>query len=232
MENNILLKYMGKRFNPKIELKNPQNPGPVITFSREAGCPAKRIAKLLALTLNKRKSENAKNWKCISKEILSESAKELELNPSRIKYVFDFEERGAWDDIMSSLSLKYYKSDRKIRKTIADVIRTIAEQGNIIIIGRGSVAITRDMPNSFHIHLEAPLDWRVEMLCEKAKMKYEEAKQYAIETDKKRAKFRDSFYGQNTDYTKFDVTFNCMTFKDDEIVKAIINLLEIRGLIK
>ncbi|MFC2137218.1 AAA family ATPase [Bacteroidota bacterium] len=231
MENNILLKYMEKRFSKKKEQITSEIPGPVITLSRESGCPAKRIAKILALSLNKRKESKTPNWKCVSKEILNESAKELELNPSQIKYVFDFEQRGVWDDIMSSLSSKYYKSDRKIRKTIADVIRTISEQGNVIIIGRGSVAITRDLPNSFHINLEAPLEWRAEMISLKAKMKLEEARHYAIETDKKREKFRDSFYGQDTDYTRFDVTFNCMTFKDEEIVNAIIKLLEIRGLI-
>ena len=223
---------MEKRFHIKKEQKKAEKSGPVITISRETGCPANRIAKRLALSLNKMKESKASNWKCVSKEILNESAKELELNPSQIKYVFDFEQRGVWDDIMSSLSTKYYKSDRKIRKTIADVIRIIAEQGYAIIIGRGSVAITRDMPNAFHVNLEAPLDWRAEMLAIKHNMKPEVARQFAIETDKKRLKFRESFYGHSTDYTRFDVTYNCMTFTDDEIIKSIISLLTIRGLIK
>jgi len=223
---------MEKRFNTKKEPKKTENPGPVITISRETGCPAERIAKQLALSLNKRKESKSPHWKCVSKEILKESAKELELNPSQIKYVFDFEQRGAWDDIMSSFSTKYYKSDRKIRKTIAEVIRTIAEQGNVIIIGRGSVAITRDMPNAFHVNLEAPLDWRTEMIAIKYNMKPDEARQFAIETDKNRMKFRESFYGRSTDYTRFDVTYNCMTFTDDEIIKSITSLLLIRGMIK
>ena len=50
----------------------------------------------------------------------------------------------------------YYKSDLKIRTTIAKVIRKFANEGNAIIVGRGGVAITRDIPLSLHIFLEAP----------------------------------------------------------------------------
>lgn len=232
MDNNILLKYMERRFNKKEEKESPIEAGPVITISRETGCPAKRIARLLALALNKRNQNKNIHWKCVSKEILYEAARELDMNPSQIKYVFDFEQRGIWDDILSSFSTKYYKSDRKIRSTIAEVVRAVSEQGHVIIIGRGSVAITRDIPNSFHINLQAPLEWRAEILIEKSGMKIDEAREFALETDSKREKFRNSFYGNNTDYTRFDVSFNCMTFSDEEIVTAIINMLEYRGLVK
>lgn len=232
MENNILLRYMEQRYKKFIvEKKSIIEPGPVITISRETGCPAKRIAKLLALNLNKRK-EKERSWKCVSKEILTESARELELHPSKIEYVFEYETRGTWDEIFQSLSTKYYKSDRKIRKTIASVIRSIAEQGNVIIIGRGSVAIAHDLPKSLHINLEAPLIWRAEMLCHIHGFKtVKEAQKYAIDTDKKRERFRNSFYGKNTDYTRFDVTFNSMSFTDEEIVESIINIMELRKLI-
>ena len=233
MEPNILMKYMEQRFKKNVVdgKKKIKESGPVITISRETGCPAKRIAKHLTLILNKKRVKKDHHWKCISKEILKEAAKELDLEPSKIKYVFDFEQRSTWDEILHSLTTKYYKSDRKIRKTISDVIRTIATTGYVIIIGRGSVAITHDIPKSIHINLEAPLEWRAEMLCEKMHVKIEEAKKYALETDKKREQFRNSFYGKNTDYTRFDITFNCMKLSDEEIVNSIVKILEMRGLI-
>nr|MDA3822587.1 hypothetical protein [Bacteroidales bacterium] len=54
-------------------------PGPVVTISRELGCPAKRVACKLSEELNKIKSKKAKDhkWRWISKEILNESAKAL-----------------------------------------------------------------------------------------------------------------------------------------------------------
>ena len=232
MESNILLKYMEQRFKKNVvEKKKIVEPGPVITISRETGCPANRIAKHLALTLNKIREKKDHNWKCVNKEILGHSAKELDMNPSQIQYVFDYEKRSTWDDIMQSLATKYYKSDRKIRKIIADVIRSIANAGHVVIIGRGSVVIAHDIPKSFHVNLEAPLQWRIDMLCEKKGLAKEEAEKYAKETDKKREEFRNSFYGKNTDYTRFDVVFNCMSFTDEEIVSAIVHMIKLRKII-
>ncbi len=227
------MKYMEQRFKKNVEeeMKIIKDPGPVITISRETGCPAKRISKLLALTLNKKRTKKDYNWKCVSKEILNEAAKELNLEPSKIQYVFDFEERSTWDEILNSLSTRYYKSDRKIRRTISGVIRTIASNGHVIIIGRGSVAITHDIPQSLHINLEAPIVWRSEMLCEKMDISIKEAKKYIHDTDKKREKFRNSFYGKHTDYTRFDIKFNCMRFTDEEIVNSIVNIMQLRGMI-
>ena len=50
-------------------------PGPVVTISREVGCPAKTIASQLTDRLNKMKKVKAKDhpWRWISKEILQKS---------------------------------------------------------------------------------------------------------------------------------------------------------------
>jgi len=170
-------------------------------------------------------------WRWINKEILSESAKELEVDPSEIKYVFDYEQKSFFDEILTSQSRKYYKSDRRIRKTIANVIRNIACEGNVIIIGRGGVAITRDIIKSLHIMIEAPLEWRAVRVSEKYCMSIEEAKKYATEIDKKRQQFRDYFHGRGSDYSSFDIKFNAMTISIDEMAEAIIKMMQIRNLI-
>ncbi len=226
-----LLKYMSERFQKEIE--KTKQPGPVLTISRQFGCPAKPIAKKLAEGLTerlKRKGQD-KEWRVISKEILFEAAKELELDPSNIKYVFDYKKKGILDDILSAHLNKYYKSDRKIRNTIAKVIRNLSYDGHAIIIGRGGVAITKDIPRSLHINLEAPLEWRAVRIAEKEEMSQEDARNLAIDIDKKRQEFRDYFQGKNTDYTRFDMTFNCMTLTVDEIVNSIIEMILQRGLL-
>ena len=157
-----LSKYLTQRYTES--LKKLDYEGPVITISRESACPAKKVAARLVTQLNSIKSPGAKKipWRWIDKEILSESARELDLDPKEIEYIFKFEKKNFFDDILSSQSRKYYKSDRAIRKTVAGVIRNIASEGNVIIIGRAGVAITREMERSLHIMLEAPLNWRVE----------------------------------------------------------------------
>ena len=167
----------------------------------------------------------------VTKEIMSESAKELQVDPAKIKYVFDYEQKGLIDDILSSHLNKYYKSDRKIRNTVGRVIRNIACEGYAVVVGRGGVAITRDISHSLHINLDAPLEWRVLRISEKNLLTLEDAEKYAHDIDRKRKQFREYFEGKNTDYTKFDLTFNCMTLSIDEIVKVILKAVEVRKLI-
>lgn len=154
----------------------------------------------------------------------------MQLEPEKIKYVFDYGKKGLLEDFFSSFS-NYYQSDRKIRVTIGKVIRDIAVQGHVIIIGRGGIAITHDIPNSLHINLEAPLEWRAAMISQKYDITLEEAKLKAIDIDKKRKEFRDFFQGKNNDYTIADVTINCMAFSIDEIANIISKIVEIRNLI-
>ena len=208
-------------------------PGPVITLSREVGCPAKIVATALIKRLNSMKRDRAKEhpWRWISKEIMMESAKELQVDSSQIQHVFDYKKRGVLEDLLMAQSKDYYKSDMKIRTTIAKVIRNFANAGNAIIVGRGGVAITRDIPKSLHIYLEAPLEWRALRVADKHNFTIDQARSYAQNIDKKRSTFRDFFQGKGNDYTRFDIKLNCMTLEPNELIDVIIGGMRTRSMI-
>jgi len=208
-------------------------PGPVVTIARDLGCPSKILASRLIEKLNTLDYKFSKKipWKWISKEILEESAKDLGVELAEIQYVFDYKTHGVLEDLLLSHSKKFYKSDRKIRDTVAKVIRNFAEEGNAIIVGRGGVAITRDIPKSLHIKLEAPLEWRALRTSEKHNITIEQAKKYCIEIDKKREDFRNYFQGKGNDYTRFDLSFNCMTIDSEEIASIIVEAMKIRKIL-
>ena len=229
--NIDLLKYMSDRIQE--EGGRFREAGPVITISREYGCPSKVVASRLAEELTRKAFVKGKDikWKYITKEIMAESARALEVDPEKIKYVFQYEQKSMLDDILSAQFTKYYISERKIRNTVAKVIRNMAYEGNVIIVGRGGVAIAHDIPKSLHIMLEAPLDWRILRVAENYHITQDEAKKTAIEVDKKRREFREYFQGKNTDYTRFDLTFNCMTFSIEEMVQILLKAAEIRKLL-
>jgi len=207
--------------------------GPVITIAREYGCPSKLIACRLAEELSNKVSAKGRTtpWKFVTKEILWESARELQIDPARIKYVLDNERGGIFDNVLLAQFSKYYKSDRKIRNTIAKVIRNMAREGHVIIVGRGGVAITRDIPESLHIMLKAPLEWRIARISENYHITPLEARKSALAVDLQRKEFRESFRGKNNDYTWFDLTLNCMTLSIDEIVGIIVNAARIKHLV-
>jgi len=226
-----LIKYMSDRLQE--QRKAEQTPGPVVTISRLHGCPAKKVATQLAMALNQRAEDKtqSKPWKWISKEIMDESAKVLQVDPEEIKHIFEYEPKSAFGEILSAHFNKYYKSDRKIRNTIKKVVNNIAYEGNVIIVGRGAVAITHHFEQSLHIHLEAPLEWRALRISETKNISIEEARELAEDIDLKRKQFREYYAGKDTDYNWFDVTFNSMTLSVEEIVETILKMLELRKFI-
>jgi cytidylate kinase len=225
-----LLKYMEDRIHN--ERDTLREAGPVITLSREYGCPSKLIACRLADELSAKMYVKGKDvkWKMVTKEIMAESAKALEVEPEKIKYVFQYESKSIIDDIISAQFTKYYKSERKIRNTVAKVIRNMAFEGHVIIVGRGGVAILHDLPKSLHIMLEAPLEWRMLRIAENYHISMAEARKMAIEVDRNRKEFREYFQGKNSDYTRFDIRINCMVFRIEEIVSLIMKAAELRKL--
>jgi len=233
---NILLKYMVERFNleqegSKIQQKNL----PFITISREYGCPAKDVAAMIVARLNEanEKNKNVQAWTWISKEILQAASSELNIGTSRIDKIFNDEKRGTIDEILNALSDKYYQSDRKILKTIDKVIYDFATKGNVVIIGRGGMSVTRDLGTGLHVRLFAPPDWRLDKLMKSGKYKtLAEAGKASKQADFKRNELLKSI--SKSDYSfedDFDVYYNCKYLSIEEIVSSLIELLRHKKLI-
>jgi cytidylate kinase len=101
----------------------------------------------------------------------------------------------------------------------------------VVIVGRGGVSITHDIPRSLHVKLEAPLEWRALRISEKCSLSLDEARKECNDIDSKRQLFREYFQGKNSDYTRFDISLNCMTLSIEEIVRIIIKAVEVKKLI-
>ncbi len=233
--SNVLAEYMKKRVQNSLEQlnKSKTKTGPVVTISRECGCPAKHLAGLLVNRLNIIESSNRSHhtWRWIGKEILEDSAHELHLNPNFVKEMVNKEDVNMVNDMIASLSHKPYPSDTKVKKTVSEIIRGFAESGHFIIVGRGGVSITRDMPNSLHIRLQAPLEWRINNVSSREMISLSEAKKKIAQIDAQRNQLHHYFVGKDPDNTLFDVVFNYSTLSDDEIIGAIVNMMELKDMI-
>ena len=228
---NVLLKYLEDRYKYHITEEESESPGPVITISRDFGCPANLCANDLAELLSKKGDKDEEPWKVISKEILEQASKELGLTPEKIEFVFNFEKRSMVDEVLEALSAKYYKSERKIRNTIKDVIRAMGEKGRVIIVGRAGSAILKDIPNSLHVKLIAPLDFRVNGVSRRHQISHSEAKKLTLDMDKKRTLLRNEFAGKKVSTEDYDIILNCKSLKSDELVEIVAPAAEVKGLI-
>jgi cytidylate kinase len=222
---NLLFQYMQNRFL-EMQRNQPGESAPFVTISRDFGCPAKIIAQMLAEKLNDRAGKgNTQKWISVSKEILEESAKKLELEPGKLKHIFSAVEKGVIDDVLASFSSNYNSSIR-IKKTIRDVIRSIAMKGHVIIVGRGGVAITHGYPGSLHVRLQAPIEWRIREVASHFNVPETEAQKMISETDKKRTALIGIFLGHEPENSLFDLILNCKTLTKENIVSTILSTME------
>lgn len=229
--DNLFFQYMMERGRQIVD--PPQKPGPVITLSREYGCYATRIAQLLAarLTSFSEAKPDGRCWTWFSNEILTEAAQKLETDPSSIAHIFGAEERDLLLDIIDSFSVKKYVSDSYIKHTITTVVRSYAEKGNAIIVGRAGCVITKDIEQSVHVRLIAPIDWRVKHIRDRFKVSESAAHKMIAENDEKRRQFMKFFRGDLPDADLFDAVMNRGTMSEDEIVESIIGIVKARKLV-
>lgn len=221
---------MNERIRPEIE-KNIETPGPVITISRECGCSGRLFAEKLTERINHKINNQTQNWKWVNKEILCLASKALRINPNQIKDLLKAEDKNFLEEIASSFTTKYYASDSRIKRVIKDVVRHLAVDGNVVIVGRGSEALTQDIQRSLHVKLYAPLRWKVNVISNRNKISEEEAEKLVVKTDKRRLKFVDDYLIKKQDKVVYDIDFNCAKFSQEEIIDMILKAIEIKSLI-
>ena len=193
-----------------------------LTLSRQTGCNGTGIAIDMVKAL---KTEGHK-WSFMNKEVLEEAANKLRVDPSKIQYVFENKKKTHMDEVIAALSSKYYRSDKKVRKTITEVIRYYANQGNIIIVGRAGVATTSDLPGGLHLRFTAPYEWRLNALKRRAEFKDEDIAAFIKKHDAKKKMLIEDYYGKDLSEIQFDLTINCAAFTRPQIISMIVNAMK------
>ncbi|MBN1984914.1 MAG: cytidylate kinase-like family protein [Prolixibacteraceae bacterium] len=228
---NSLLIYLNKRLHEESSYKKEPatTAGPVITISREVGCNGLKLANLMAEKFNREKMET--DWKVLSKEIFYKSAKELDLEPERVRKMLKQTDRYTFDEILKAFQYKQFKSERKITKTVYDVVRSFSIDGFCIIVGRAGHIIAGDIKNALHLRLVAPFDYRVKVIMENNKLSREEATVFIQHVEKERIAFRKAILqGRKVD-DFFDLTINRASFSDEKVVDIVECAAKEKGLL-
>jgi cytidylate kinase len=229
--SDSFVKYFQERF--KIEAKKTNMPGPVVTISREFGCDAKTLAALLASKLNELYLPIGaiQTWAVVGKDILLETARQLQTDSKKIEYVFSFEQRNLVDDFLLSLSSKNHLSDWFVKEAIKKVIREFAETGYSIIIGRAGAQIARDIDKSLHIRLIAPFEHRKQLVMKKYDLLEKDAEKKTKEMDHNREKLISMFVKETNCHDCYDVYYNIRFLSQEQICNSIISLMQLKKLI-
>lgn len=97
-------------------------------------------------------------------------------------------------------------SDSLYMKTMTAIIRELGDRGNIVVLGRGSQMILRELPGALHVLTLAPVELRVQRLATREAISEEEA-QRVHESDRARAAFHRRFWRVDVnDPSLYDLT--------------------------
>jgi cytidylate kinase len=199
----------------------------VITIEREYGSGAAEIAKRIA---------NRLGWKLWDQLLTNEIARLMECE-SRV--VEEHEEkrdplyyrlmrafmRGSFEGSLNAPRLKMADTDC-IREVAERVVKRAAEEGECVIVGRGSAYYLGGRRDAFHVLVYAPLDEKVRRLRAGGKSE-SEAVQLAETVDRDRAAFIKQYFGVEwPDRQRFDLMINS-TIGEEIVVEVILNSIKL-----
>ena len=166
----------------EIGVIKPSRPGPIITIAREHGTAGKRIGAIVAQRLD---------IPLYCKEMTALAAQESGLDRN---FVSDLNE-----DSPNMLYDMYLSTNVVQRAVIAqeEVIRTIADNGSCIIVGRAADYVLRDYENVVRVFIHAPKEHRIANIMEMYGDTREEAIKHIHHSDAARSGYYRNISGQN-----------------------------------
>lgn len=225
----------------------------VITISREAGCGGESIAELASHKLGfKFFNKELIKYIAVLSDKTEEEVKKFdeEINKnirSAVKRLFDnglfsnpfkdikseCEENGEEnEECEGKESLSYFDTysevepvfnSRRFMKMSEIIIKNLATTSNCMIVGRGSQFILENEPNTLHLRLAAPLEYRVARFMQKENISEAKAAENIKAMEKKRNEYVKHFYKKDiSDFSSYHAVINVSKYTEAEAAELIV----------
>ena len=202
---------------------------PLITISRMAGTNAHGIGRFIIMRLAESADPDLNaGWDLFDQKLCALIAQNKSLDADYDMLVNDKYRGGGLHRLVYELLIGT-PQEYRIQKKIEEVIRLLARLGKVIIIGRGGFQLARHMPGAIHLHLVAPLEYRVQTVMKFDNLTEEAAVRKIKETDEERTRFLKKHHNCDLrDSANFDLVWNVASFPTSEIVNATAELVRSR----
>jgi len=202
-----------------------------ITISRQMGSGGTYIGYLAAKELG---------FRYLDREILQQAANKLGIEPCMLER-YDGRSASLMENIIQSfcfstpempnlppLRRPVYNKDLFVLES--KIMKEVADRCNAIIIGRGGFYILKDRPDTIHIFVHAPLDYRIERIMKVQKIAdKKEAQKMIEESDHERTKFiRDMVSTDWCDARNYHLCIDSSVIGLPNCVKMITKLVSIK----
>jgi cytidylate kinase len=200
-----LLEYNRKQVQKAGSHQRKQKQRPCITLSREYGCEGYPVAELLREEMTRLSGEE---WLLMDKALLEAVARNHNLSEEVLLGLG--EKNRILDEVLATFSRRW-TSEKDHYRLLCRHIVSLAEQGNVIIVGRGGAIVTRHLENCHHFRLYASLAFKTASIAGRLNLLPEEAEKLVI----KKQKQRDTFIVDFLDQDARDLSFYNLLFNND-----------------
>lgn len=213
MPESRLIPAIESRLSAMLEMTRRQNSSkpqekpakPTVTISREFGCEAYPVAEQLRQELEKQTKES---WSLMDKALLEEVTRNHNLSEQVLHNLGD--KNRFLDEFLSTFSSRW-KSDRDYYRLLCRHIIALAEQGNVILMGRGAPIITNRMKNCYHFRMYASPAFKEASIAKRMGISTAEASELV----ERRQKERNAFIRDFLDRDPYDLSFYHLVFNND-----------------
>lgn len=170
---------------------------PAVTISRQSGCGAHAVAEKLAEYLQARSTANGPPWTLFDRNLVERVLTEHNL-PERLARFMPEDRTTELDDIMDEVFGLHPPSLTLVHQTAETILR-LTDLGNVIILGRGANVITAKLPGVVHVRLVAPLEKRIENMCEFERLDRRAARARIQREDLGRKRYLRKYFSTDAD---------------------------------
>ncbi len=201
----------------------------VVTISRQYGCDGPEIGRLVA---------NILGAQYLDSELIYEAAHRIGV-PADLVSERDERIQGLSERLLEDLGRAFTGlrtperplpagqapalTDAQLLAVTRSIIREAARRNNAVVVGRGSQALLRDHPTALHVHVVAPLDFRVAQVVKRERVSPEEARRLIAKVDAERAAYlRINYHANWEDPLLYHLVLNVGLLGPEAAVQTIV----------
>jgi cytidylate kinase len=187
----------------------PKGQYPFITLSRMAGAGGHTLAIAILEEMTRRcQNPLLRGWQIFDQELCRMAVEDEKLSVS-FKALLAEKYHNEIEDMIREWVV-HESPQYLVHKKIFHCIRTVATIGKAIIVGRGGVCLTRDLPKGIHVRLVASEKSRVTAMMQVLELKDREQARKAMEDqDRDRVKLVKTYFNRDiNDPLLFDMIWN------------------------
>jgi len=217
---------MSWEFLNRIKEDNYQKGFPFVTISREAGAGGHTLAETICKQTSLYDYKDLfRGWLVFDEAICTTIIKDPDLHVTMEELLAEAY-NGPLVDFFNELVGKQ-SSHYTVATRIFEFIKSVCSFGKVIVVGRASSCVTRDLPGGIHVRLTASLDSRIQHMTQLLKIEPDAARHMIHKQDKDRARLvRDFFNRDIHDAGLYSIVWNTDSTPIDQIALEMIRMIE------